>query len=84
MTSERGKLLGIKSKETKTVAPSINQVPTPIAHRGGMNKYQKNSMEEITSALELSVSNVEFDVQLCADRNPVVIHHSDLKRTAWC
>src|SRR5688572_2564891 len=58
--------------------------PTPelIAHRGNAAEYPENTLPALRSALELGVRCVEFDVQLSADRQPVLLHDSNLKRTA--
>lgn len=63
---------------------SLVPPPTPelIAHRGNAAEYPENTLPALRSALELGVRCVEFDVQLSADRQPVLLHDSNLKRTA--
>lgn len=61
--------------------------PTPkypelIAHRGNAAEFPENTLPALRSALELGVRFVEFDVQLSADRQPILLHDSNLKRTA--
>jgi glycerophosphoryl diester phosphodiesterase len=58
--------------------------PTPelVAHRGNAAEYPENTLPALRSALELGARFVEFDVQLSADRQPVLLHDSNLKRTA--
>jgi|JRYE01.1.fsa_nt_gb glycerophosphoryl diester phosphodiesterase len=56
--------------------------PDLIAHRGNAAEYPENTLPAIRSALELGARYVEFDVQLTADRQPVLLHDSNLKRTA--
>lgn len=62
-------------------APSP-RIPELIAHRGNAAEYPENTLPALRSALELGVSFVEFDVQLSADRQPILLHDSNLKRTA--
>lgn len=64
------------------MSPSIPQLPDLIAHRGNAAEYPENTLPAIRSALELGVRHVEFDVQLSADRQPMLLHDSNLKRTA--
>ncbi|HEY8540211.1 MAG TPA: glycerophosphodiester phosphodiesterase family protein [Steroidobacteraceae bacterium] len=56
--------------------------PEIVAHRGNAAEYPENTLPAIRSALDLGVRYVEFDVQLTADRQPVLLHDSNLKRTA--
>jgi glycerophosphoryl diester phosphodiesterase len=58
------------------------RLPDLIAHRGNAAEYPENSLPGIRSALELGARYVEFDVQLTADRQPVLLHDSNLQRTA--
>jgi glycerophosphoryl diester phosphodiesterase len=58
------------------------QLPDLIAHRGNAAEYPENTLPAIRSALDLGARYVEFDVQLTADRQPVLLHDSNLKRTA--
>jgi len=55
-------------------------LPEIIAHRGNAAEFPENTLQSIASAVELGVKHVEFDVQLTADKVPVVIHDSDLER----
>lgn len=57
-------------------------LPDLIAHRGNAAEYPENTLPAIRSALDLGARYVEFDVQLTADRQPVLLHDSNLKRTA--
>jgi glycerophosphoryl diester phosphodiesterase len=56
--------------------------PELVAHRGNAAEYPENTLPALRSALELGVRFVEFDVQLTADRQPILLHDSNLKRTA--
>ncbi|HEY4368089.1 MAG TPA: glycerophosphodiester phosphodiesterase family protein [Steroidobacteraceae bacterium] len=57
-------------------------LPDLIAHRGNAAEYPENTLPALRSALDLGVRYVEFDVQLCADRQPVLLNDSNLSRTA--
>ena len=59
-----------------------SHLPDLIAHRGNAAEYPENTLPAIRSALDLGARYVEFDVQLTADRHPVLLHDSNLKRTA--
>jgi len=60
---------------------SLPRLPDLIAHRGNAAEYPENTLPAIRSALELGVHYVELDVQLSADRQPVLLNDSSLKRT---
>lgn len=51
-----------------------------VAHRGWPDRYPENSLEGMKAVLEAGARYVEFDVQITADRQPVVIHDDDLTR----
>lgn len=57
-------------------------VPLLVAHRGYPACYPENTLEGLAAALRLGACWVEFDVQLCADGVPVVLHDVTLDRTA--
>ncbi len=52
-----------------------------LGHRGWSKNYPENTILAFRKALELGISGLEFDVQLTADRIPVIIHDSTLDRT---
>jgi glycerophosphoryl diester phosphodiesterase len=56
--------------------------PDLIAHRGNSAEFPENTLPALRSALELGVRFLQFDVQLSADRHPVLLNDSNLKRTA--
>jgi glycerophosphoryl diester phosphodiesterase len=58
------------------------KVPDVIAHRGNAAEFPENTLPALRSALELGARFVEFDVQLSSDRVPLLLHDSNLKRTA--
>jgi glycerophosphoryl diester phosphodiesterase len=57
-------------------------LPEIIAHRGNAAEFPENTLQSLSSAVELGVRHLEFDVQLTADKVPVVIHDGDLMRVA--
>lgn len=59
-----------------------NKLPDLIAHRGNAAEYPENTLPALRSALELGARHIEFDVQLSADRHPLLLNDSNLKRTA--
>lgn len=56
--------------------------PVLVAHRGYALHYPENTLASITAAFAAGACYVEFDVQLCADRLPVLMHDESLRRTA--
>lgn len=60
----------------------LPKAPDLIAHRGNAAEYPENTLPALRSALELGARFVEFDVQLSADRQPILLHDSSLMRTA--
>lgn len=58
------------------------RLPDLIAHRGNAAEFPENTLPALRSALELGVRFVEFDVHLTADKQPVLLHDSNLQRTA--
>ena len=55
---------------------------TIIAHRGASKEAPENTLSSVRAALALGADYVEVDVRLTKDNVPVVIHDSDLIRTA--
>jgi glycerophosphoryl diester phosphodiesterase len=51
-----------------------------IAHRGYAGQYPENTLPAIESALAAGVRHIELDLQLTADRVPVLFHDRDLGR----
>jgi glycerophosphoryl diester phosphodiesterase len=58
------------------------RLPELVAHRGNAAEYPENTLPALRSALDLGARFVEFDVQLTVDRQPVLLHDSNLSRTA--
>jgi glycerophosphoryl diester phosphodiesterase len=57
-------------------------VPTLVAHRGYPARYPENTLPGLAAALAAGARWVEFDIQLAADRVPVLLHDAALERTA--
>ncbi len=55
-------------------------LPEIIAHRGNAIEFPENTLQSLASAVELGIRHIEFDVQLTADKVPVVLHDADLQR----
>ncbi len=56
--------------------------PTLIAHRGYAAHYPENTLSALQAAVRAGARWLEFDVQLSADRVPVLLHDTTLDRTA--
>lgn len=56
--------------------------PLIIAHRGASAHAPENTLAAFKMAAQVGADGVEFDVQIAADGVPVVIHDTDLRRTA--
>jgi glycerophosphoryl diester phosphodiesterase len=54
--------------------------PRVVAHRGLQRLYPENTRASVLAALDAGLDKVEIDVQLSADRVPVVHHDPDLRR----
>ena len=52
-----------------------------IAHRGYSAIAPENTLAAFQAAVEYQAQGVELDVQLSADRVPIVVHDSTLNRT---
>ena len=63
-------------------ARALPRLPDLIAQRGNVAEYPENTLPALRSALELGARHVEFDVQLTADRQPVLLNDSNLQRVA--
>lgn len=59
---------------------SAATVPGIVAHRGHSLKYPENTLAAVRAAIESGVHHVEIDVQLSADRVPVLFHDRRLER----
>jgi glycerophosphoryl diester phosphodiesterase len=57
-------------------------IPKLVAHRGYMEGYPENSLLGLEMSLKAGACMVEFDVQMSADHELIVLHDSDLQRTA--
>jgi glycerophosphoryl diester phosphodiesterase len=61
---------------------TLPTLPDLIALRGNVAEYPENTLPALRSALELGARCIEFDVQLSADRHPLLLNDSSLARTA--
>ncbi|HEY7547107.1 MAG TPA: glycerophosphodiester phosphodiesterase family protein, partial [Blastocatellia bacterium] len=52
-----------------------------IAHRGASGLAPENTLAAFQLAIELGAEGIEFDVQMSADGQPVVIHDARVNRT---
>ncbi len=52
-----------------------------LAHRGFAAHYPENTLLSLRRAIDGGVQAVEFDIQLSADRLPVLMHDASLSRT---
>ena len=57
-------------------------IPVLVAHRGFMEKYPENTLSSIRAALDAGACMVEFDVQMDANSQLIVLHDDNFKRTA--
>jgi glycerophosphoryl diester phosphodiesterase len=60
----------------------VAYLPDLIAHRGNAAEFPENTLPALRSALDLGIRHIAIDVQLSADRQPILLHDSDLKRTS--
>lgn len=63
---------------------TANGGPEPIpllAHRGYAARYPENTLPALAAAVSAGASLLEFDVQLTADRVPLLLHDDDFQRT---
>ena len=56
--------------------------PKLVAHRGYLQHFPENSLHGIQAALESGACYIEFDVQMNADQDFIVIHDDNFSRTA--
>lgn len=63
-------------------ARPLSRLPDLIAQRGNVAEHPENTLPALRSALELGARHVEFDVQLSADRQPVLLNDANLQRVA--
>lgn len=56
-------------------------IPVMVAHRGYPANFPENTLVGIRAAVDAGACYVEFDVQMCADGEFVVMHDENLLRT---
>lgn len=57
------------------------KIPRLVAHRGYSAAYPENTLISMQAAVAADACCIEFDVQICADGNFVVMHDDKLLRT---
>ncbi len=57
-------------------------IPSLVAHRGYLRQYPENTWLALQAALDAGACWLEFDVQMCADCQFVLLHDAGLGRTA--
>ena len=57
-------------------------IPVLVAHRGYMQKYPENTLSSLGAALESGACLIEFDIQMDANKQLIVLHDDDFKRTS--
>jgi len=55
--------------------------PLAIGHRGAAGHMPENTVVSFEKAIELGADAIEFDVALCRDGVPIIIHDDTLDRT---
>jgi glycerophosphoryl diester phosphodiesterase len=58
----------------------MQTLPKLVAHRGYTLHYPENTLLALRAAVEAGAHYLEFDVQLSADKVPVLFHDRDLQR----
>jgi len=53
-----------------------------IAHRGYSSKYPENTLASIQAALDAGTTYIEFDLQMIADDEFILMHDPDLQRSS--
>ncbi len=59
-----------------------NNIPILVAHRGYLLDYPENTWRSLQAALQTGTCWVEFDIQLCADGEFILLHDDNFKRTS--
>jgi len=57
-----------------------HSLPTLVAHRGYALRYPENTLPALSAAVEAGARYLEFDVQLSADKVPMLFHDRELQR----
>ncbi|MFQ5597891.1 MAG: glycerophosphodiester phosphodiesterase family protein [Nitrospiria bacterium] len=59
-----------------------HSVPTLVAHRGWAARYPENTLLAFKEAVAAGAYFIEFDIQMCKDGTPVILHDPFLVRTS--
>ncbi len=60
---------------------SETHVPQLVAHRGQLQHYPENTWLGLEAAIRAGACWLEFDIQMCADGQFVLLHDADFART---
>ncbi len=63
------------------MADSEKALPQLVGHRGFPCRYPENTLVGMRAAIEAGARHVEFDVQMTADQQLLVLHDDNLQRT---
>jgi len=66
----------------KPAAINEKHIPRLVAHRGYMQSYPENTWLGLQAALTAGACWIEFDLQMCADGQFILLHDTDFMRTA--
>lgn len=58
------------------------RIPTLIAHRGYSSRYPENTLASFEAALDAGAGYLEFDLQMIADDDFILLHDADLQRSS--
>ena len=61
--------------------PKKDHIPV-LGHRGICAKYPENTMSSFAAAIDLGVDLIEFDINVTADNELVIVHDNDITRTS--
>ncbi len=57
-------------------------IPVLVAHRGYMKQYPENTLSALDAALVSGACLIEFDIQMDANQQLILLHDDDFKRTS--
>lgn len=66
---------------SKPLPMNDQRIPQLVAHRGYMHRYPENTWSGLEAALRAGACWLEFDIQMCADGQFILLHDADFKRT---
>ena len=66
--------------QAKSTGVYCNAAEHLVAHRGYAQCFPENTLLAIQAALDVGAKFIEIDIQLSADKNPILFHDRDLMR----